>query len=217
MYSSSSVSYSNINGRTKMHTTEIKNTEKIERKYQDGKMIEETHSTVNPFQIDNFKRKEDVKIGIGVVRRCEDDKKIGKIELYETSDNKLRVSVDVNDNLIENGEHGFHLHRCGDEVNNNKKCLSMCEHYSRNKDDVHGGLDSLKRHNGDLGNIQSKEGIIDTSIEMNYTQLSPHECFGRSFIIHSGRDDLGLGGNKESLKTGNAGSRYAYSIIGRLI
>jgi len=37
---------------------------------------------------------------------------------------------------------------------------------------------------------------------------------GRSIVIHDGIDDLGLGGNMESLKTGNAGGRMVCAIIG---
>ena len=37
---------------------------------------------------------------------------------------------------------------------------------------------------------------------------------GRSVVIHNGVDDLGLGNNKESLETGNAGERIACAIIG---
>ena len=38
---------------------------------------------------------------------------------------------------------------------------------------------------------------------------------GRSIVIHENKDDLGLGNNKESKKTGNAGKRIACAIIGQ--
>ena len=40
------------------------------------------------------------------------------------------------------------------------------------------------------------------------------EILGRSIVIHNGVDDLGLGNNTESLKTGNAGKKLTCAVIG---
>ena len=40
-----------------------------------------------------------------------------------------------------------------------------------------------------------------------------NDIAGRAIVIHAGVDDLGLGGDNESKKTGNAGSRLVCGLI----
>ena len=72
------------------------------------------------------------------------------------------------------------------------------------------------RHVGDLGNVQAddegngKYEILDRLVTLH----GPFSVVGRSCVLHKGVDDLGRGGNDESLKTGNAGARIACGVIG---
>ena len=107
------------------------------------------------------------------------------------------------------GEHGFHIHEFGDM---SKGCESMGGHY--NPDDItHGDLET--GHVGDLGNITADEdGKASFSIEAKRVDLiGDRSVVGRGLVVHSDQDDLGQGGDDESLKTGNAGDRLACGVI----
>jgi len=134
----------------------------------------------------------------------------GIIKLKSTNKS---TTIKYNIKGLADGKHGFHIHKCGDM---SKGCSSGCEHFNPlNKN--HGGPHSKERHAGDLGNITSLNGISKGSIIVKDISCDPKSDFsivGRMFVIHKDEDDLGLGNNEESLKTGNAGERIACSIIG---
>lgn len=108
------------------------------------------------------------------------------------------------------GLHGFHVHCRGDLRDG---CTSACSHYDPHGAD-HGGPRGGRRHRGDLGNIEADaSGACETVV---IADVALHEIVGRSLIVHAEPDDLGCGGDAESLKTGNAGKRIACGVIGRI-
>jgi len=123
-----------------------------------------------------------------------------------------RVKIDLNlTGLIPNYLHDFHIHEAGDLTD---KCNSMCAHFNP-YGNTHGCPGMRKRHVGDLGNIHTNhKGQTKYTFYDNVIKLTGTKCniIGRGLIIHE--DDCGKGNNAESLKTGNAGKRIAYAIIG---
>lgn len=107
------------------------------------------------------------------------------------------------------GYHGFHVHIGGDLSDG---CASLGSHYNPTNA-KHGGLNQPDAHSGDLGNIYfDNHGKCSTEFVSN--RLALYELIGRSLVLHGGVDDLGKGGNEESLKTGNSGSRVCCGVIG---
>ena len=148
-------------------------------------------------------------IGIAVFK----DKDIkGVVELQENN-NKVVININLKSNKYKNSIHGFHIHEAGDLTDN---CMGACGHFNPyNKN--HGGPESSDRHVGDLGNIKfDNKGVCNMILEDKLVKLrgTKANVIGRSIVIHSKEDDLGLGGNEDSLKTGNAGKRLTCAVIG---
>ncbi len=146
---------------------------------------------------------------------AENNNKItGKIYFSEIkSKSKLKLKINYEIYGLSDGKHGFHVHEYGDLTDG---CTSACSHFNPFSK-KHGGPNSNQRHAGDLGNIISKnrvaKGILfDNILSLNYKSIT---CIiGRMIIVHEDEDDLGLGTNEESFKTGNAGKRVACGVIG---
>jgi Cu-Zn family superoxide dismutase len=131
---------------------------------------------------------------------------VGYVEfLQESPDEDVFVTVNLHD--IPEGGHGFHIHQYGDM---SRGCESMDPHYNP-ENTVHGGRSGFPRHPGDMGNVWSGPDQLVT--ESFYVPVDLNEVIGRGLVLHEGLDDLGRGGNLESLETGNAGGRYACGLI----
>ena len=114
---------------------------------------------------------------------------------------------------LDDGKHGIHIHQYGDLT---EGCKSACAHFNP-RHASHGGRTSKVRHLGDLGNVTSKKGKSNFNLlarDVSLRLANKHNIVGRMIVVHADRDDLGQGGDAESLVTGNAGKRLACGVIG---
>ena len=73
---------------------------------------------------------------------------------------------------------------------------------------THGSPKDENRHVGDLGNVDADaDGIGRFNMEDHKIMIygAINNVIGRAMVVHEREDDLGAGGDEESLKTGNAG------------
>ena len=145
-----------------------------------------------------------------VIAQCElqhSDKVKGSILLMQAPGTPTLIKGTITG--LEPGAHGFHIHEFGDMSDG---CKSMGGHY--NPDGFNHG-DLNEGHVGDLGNIEADQnGKADFSIKAHRVDLiGDRSVVGRGIVVHADPDDLGKGGDEESLKTGNAGDRLACGVI----
>ena len=132
---------------------------------------------------------------------------VGTVQFaYDFGMGLVRVIVNVT-GLPPNTPHGFHVHAWGDDSDSNG--LFAGGHF--NPANVSHALPpTTPRHQGDMGNINADMNgsvYLNTLFDLLTLTGSAPTIIGRSVVIHQLADD-GHGA------TGNAGTRYAYGVIG---
>lgn len=140
----------------------------------------------------------------------------GQIEFQEIrAGSRYKVRVKGRVRGLAPGEHGLHIHQAGDLT---EGCASACAHFDPDGTKCHGARSdpAHRRHVGDLGNIvASQRGVAEFEFVDSLIQLRGRRSIvGRCAVVHEGKDDLGRGGDRESLATGNAGARVACGVVG---
>lgn len=140
------------------------------------------------------------------------DKIKGVVRFSSISDSENGIVVDGVIDGLRPGQHGLHIHECGDITNG---CNSLGSHYNP-RNTRHGSPenDENDRHAGDLGNIESNE-IGQAKFRFIDKFLKVSELIGRSIAVTDNPDDFGLGSDEQSQIDGNSGERLACGIIAR--
>ena len=144
----------------------------------------------------------------------------GSVELRHKKETPFFIEIRIH-GLIPGSIHGLHIHEKqvpGNIQGANNNCTAAGGHWNP-LNGTHGAPtnDSQKRHMGDLGNFKAddKGSIIANFTDSLLSFYGEYALKDRahSFVVHEKQDDLGLGNNTDSLKTGNAGSRLGCGNI----
>ncbi|XP_022091361.1 copper chaperone for superoxide dismutase-like [Acanthaster planci] len=133
---------------------------------------------------------------------------MGVIRMVQLADNQCVIEGTV-DGLTP-GAHGLNIHEFGDISDG---CNSCGMHFNPTNS-RHGGPEDNERHNGDLGNVIADDDGR-ARFRMKNDRIKVWDVIGRCMVIHSGKDDLGGGGNPNSKTDGNSGPGLACGIIAR--
>lgn len=130
---------------------------------------------------------------------------------------RLNVTFMPANSPIVNQIRGVHIHTfglSGQAFDPSEMCNSAGPHWNP-IGTRHGSVVDMNSHLGDLGNVQTVNGRIITTISSSKLQLfGPNSIIGRSLVLHERGDDMGMGNHPESAKSGNSGSRIACGTIG---
>lgn len=152
---------------------------------------------------------------IAYIYSCNNQKPLG-YAFFEQENNNVKISIDLSD--LNWGKHGCHIHTKGiyDTEGYVPDCSKLGGHL-RLPGEVHGDINEKGKHIGDLGNLQANIfGKVNTTLYANRINLRPgnnRSVLDKFIIIHAYKDDLGKGGDLESLETGNSGPRIGYGFI----
>jgi Cu-Zn family superoxide dismutase len=129
----------------------------------------------------------------------------GTATFTELSTGGVRVHVHIE--KAPPGTHGLHIHEKGDC--SDPKAASAGGHFNPGGMPHSGPMD-MKRHAGDLGNIEigaNGTGDLDITSDMLTVKPGPNSVVGRSVVFHEKLDDL------KTQPTGNAGGRFGCGVI----
>ncbi len=124
---------------------------------------------------------------------------------FTDEDGKVHVHAEISG--LTPGDHGFHIHEFGVWSEDG---MASGAHYDPTMTKHHAGLDTPKRHIGDLGNITAKANG-NATVDLDDASLrfrGPTSIIGRGVVVHEKPDDL------KSQPAGNAGARLAVGVIG---